>query len=148
MRRRSARLWRDTGGASAVEFALVLGPLLLLTFAIFEFGRLEWTREALQETATAGARCMGMTATSCAAGGAYSSTDSMAFVKAVAGNWGITLADADIALNNNSTCAGVSAPNGFSTVTITYAFQSIVPDEVKALTGGAALSNTACFPNN
>jgi len=131
-----------------VEFAAVLGPLLLLTFSVFEFGRLEWTREALQETASAAARCMAMNSTSCASGGAYSSTNAVAYVKSVAGNWGVTLLDGNITLNNNTTCAGVSAPNGFSSATITYAFQSIVPNEVKALTGGASLSDTACFPNN
>jgi Flp pilus assembly protein TadG len=141
-------LWRDAGGASAVEFAAVLGPLLLLTFSVFEFGRLEWTREALQETATAGARCMGMTTTSCASGGAYSSANTQTYIEGVANSWGITLTSANIALNNNTTCASVTAPNGFSTVTITYTFQSIVPNEVHALTGGTALSTTACFPNN
>jgi len=142
------RLWRDSGGAAAIEFAAVLGPLLLLTFGVIEFGRLLWTREALQETATAGARCMGMIASSCASGGAYSSANTDTYVEAVAAEWGVTLANANITLNNATTCAGVSAPNGFSTVTITYSFQSVVPNEVKSLTGGASLSNTACFPNN
>lgn len=146
--RRMRGLWRDTGGASAVEFAAVLGPLLLLTLSALEFGRLEWTREALQETATAGARCMGMSTTSCASSGAYSSTNTMTYVEGVASNWGVTLTNSNITLNNNTTCAAITAPNGFSTVAITYTFQSIVPNEVKALTGGTALSATACFPNN
>jgi Flp pilus assembly protein TadG len=142
------RLRRDQRGAAAVEFAAVIGPLLLLTLGVFEFGRLLWTREALQETASAGARCMGMSATSCGSGGTYSATNTTTYIEGVANNWGVTLTNADIALNNSTTCAGVSAPNGFSTVTISYTFQSIVPNEVKALTGGEALSNTACFPNN
>ena len=142
------RLRRDKRGAAAVEFAAVIGPLLLLTLGVFEFGRLLWTREALQETASAGARCMGMSATSCASGGSYSSGNTMTYVESVASNWGVTLANTNITLNNSATCAGVSAPNGFSTVTISYTFQSIVPNEVRALTGGEVLSNTACFPNN
>jgi Flp pilus assembly protein TadG len=146
--RRLRDLWRHRGGASAVEFAAVLGPLLLLTFSVFEFGRLEWTREALQETATAGARCMGMTSTSCATAGAYSASNTLTYVEGVASDWGITLTDAQITLNNNTTCASVAAPNGFSSATITYTFQSIVPNEVQALTGGTSLSSTACFPNN
>jgi Flp pilus assembly protein TadG len=42
------RFGRANGGAAAVEFALVVGPLLLLIFGVFEFGRLLWTREAIQ----------------------------------------------------------------------------------------------------
>jgi len=135
------------GGAAAVEFALVLGPLFLLIFGVFEFGRLLWTREALQETATAGARCMAMSVTSCASGGAYSSTSTSTYVEALANNWGVTLTAPNLALNNNATCAGVSAVNGFSSVTITYTFQSVVPNFVTALSGGTTLTTTACFPN-
>lgn len=146
--RQMRRLWRASGGAAAVEFAFVLGPLMLLVFGIFEFGRLLWVREALQETAAAGARCMGMSATSCDASGAYSATKTTTYVEGVATNWGVTLTGADITLNNNTSCAGVSATKGFSTVTITYTFDSVVPNFVKALSSGENLSTTACFPNN
>jgi Flp pilus assembly protein TadG len=135
------------GGAAAVEFAAVLGPLLLLIFGVFEFGRLLWTREALQETAIAGARCMGLSATACASGGGYSAANTQSYIEAVAGNWGVTLTGADIALTSNATCAGVTAPNGFSSVTLTYAFQSVAPNFVTALSGGTTLTTTACFPN-
>jgi Flp pilus assembly protein TadG len=145
--RRVANFWGAHGGATAVEFAAVLGPLMLLIFGVFEFGRLLWTREALQETATAGARCMGMSATSCAAAGAYSSGNTNTYIEGVANSWGVTLTAANITLNNNATCAGVSAANGFSSVTITYTFQSIVPSVVTTLSGGSTLTSTACFPN-
>ncbi len=146
--RPARKLWRDRSGASAVEFALALGPLLLMMFGVEEFGRLLWTREALQETAAAAARCMAMTSTSCAAAGAYSASSTGAYVKSTASNWAVTLADANITLNNNTTCAGVSAPNGFSSVTLSYTFQSVVPNFLSALSSGKALSATACFPNN
>lgn len=145
--RRLRRFGRAEGGAAAVEFAAVLGPLLLLIFGVFEFGRLLWVREALQETATAGARCMGMSATSCAASGAYSSANTTTFLRNTAGGWGVTLTAANITLNNNATCAGVTATNGFSSVTITYTFQSVVPTFVSSLSGGKTLNSTACFPN-
>lgn len=134
-------------GAAAVEFAMVLGPLLLLIFGVFEFGRLLWIREALQETATAGARCMGMSASSCAASGVYSSANTTTYIESAATTWGVTLTGSNITLNNNATCAGVSATNGFSSVTITYTFQSVVPNFVTALSGGTTLTSTACFPN-
>ncbi len=138
---------RDRRGATAVEFAAVLGPLLILIFGVFEYGRLLWTREALQETATAGARCMGMSATSCASGGAYNATSTGTYLKTQATNWGLTLTDANISLNNNTTCAGVSTANGFSSVTITYTFQSIVPSLITSLNTSPVLTSTACFPN-
>jgi Flp pilus assembly protein TadG len=141
------RFGRANGGAAAVEFALVVGPLLLLIFGVFEFGRLLWTREAIQETATAGARCMGLTATTCASGGAYSAASTQTYIEGVATNWGVTLTGANIALSSNATCAGVTAPNGFSTVTLTYTFQSVVPNFITALSGGANLTTTACYPN-
>lgn len=41
------RLIHALGGNSAVEFALVLPPFLLLTFGVPDFGRLYWTQETL-----------------------------------------------------------------------------------------------------
>jgi Flp pilus assembly protein TadG len=146
MRRGFRGFGRAKGGAAAVEFAAVLGPLLILIFGVFEFGRLLWVREALQETAMAGARCMGMSASSCAASGAYSSSNTTTYVENLASGWGVTLTASDISLNNNATCAGVSATNGFSSVTITYTFQSVVPF-ISSLNGGKSLTSTACFPN-
>jgi Flp pilus assembly protein TadG len=130
-----------------VEFAAVLGPLMILIFGVFEYGRLLWTREALQETATAGARCMGMSATTCASGGAYNSTNTTSYIETQANNWGLTLTTSNIALNNTTTCAGVTAANGFSSVTITYTFQSIVPSLITSLNTSPTLTSTACFPN-
>ena len=147
MMRRLRRFGGNQGGAAALEFAMVLGPLLLLVFGVFEFGRLLWVREALQETATAGARCMSMSASGCAAAGAYSSSNTTTFIENTANNWGVTLVATNIALNNNATCAGVTASNGFSSVTITYTFQSILPTFITSLSGGKALTSTACYPN-
>jgi Flp pilus assembly protein TadG len=147
MMKRLARLGRARGGAAAVEFAAVLTPLLLLVFGAFEFGRLLWTREALQETATAAARCMALEASSCASSGAYSSTSTTSYIETQASNWGITLTSSDISLNGSTTCAGVSASNGFSTATLTYTFQSVVPTFISPLRNGINLSSTACYPN-
>jgi Flp pilus assembly protein TadG len=144
---RRARLWADRRGAAAVEFAAVLAPLMILIFGVFEYGRLLWTREALQATATAGARCMGMSSTSCASGGTYNSGNTDTYLESQATNWGITLTSTNITLNNNTTCAGVSAANGFSSVTITYTFQSIVPSLITSLNTSPVLTSTACFPN-
>ena len=126
----------------------MLFPLILMMVGVLEYGRLLWTREALQETADAGVRCMGMTATSCASGGAYSSTNTTTYVEGVAARWGVTLTGSNMTLSNSGACAGVSAPNSFSTVTLTYTFQSIVPLTLLGMSSAANLSTNACFPNN
>lgn len=131
-----------------MEFAVILSLFLTMMFGVTEFGRLLWTREALQETASVGARCMGMNSTSCASAGAYSSAATQTYVQGVASNWGVALTNANVTLNNNNTCAGISSANGFSSVTINYTFQSVVPNLLNALSAGAAISTTACFPNN
>jgi Flp pilus assembly protein TadG len=130
------------GGATAVEFALVVGPLLLLLFAVVEVGRLLWTVNAVQETAIAGARCMGVRNTACSTGGTYNASSTGNYVQRVANDWGVTLTSANITLNDSASCAGVA---GFSQVTITYSFHTIVP----LITGlaGDPLTASACFPH-
>jgi Flp pilus assembly protein TadG len=61
MRRRSFRRFAGArSGATAVEFALVIGPLLLVLLGTVEVSRLLWTRQAIQSVAIAGARCLGV----------------------------------------------------------------------------------------
>jgi Flp pilus assembly protein TadG len=141
-RRRIRRLARDRRGASAVEFALVIGPFMLVLFGVIEFGRLLWTLNALQETAIAGARCMGVLNSACAASGAYSSTNATTFVRSTASGWGVGLTAANVSLNNSTSCAGVT---NFSQVTITYTFQSVIP--LVSQLASYPISVNACFPN-
>lgn len=51
-----ARLWRDERGASALEFALVAVPLLLMTLGAIELGRVLFIREELIYAADQAAR--------------------------------------------------------------------------------------------
>jgi Flp pilus assembly protein TadG len=142
LRRRIRRLAGDRGGASAVEFALIIVPFTLVMFGVIEFGRLLWTLNALQETAIAGARCMGVLNTACTASGAYNSTNATNFIEGTASGWGVTLATSNITVSNSAACAGVG---DFSQVTITYTFVTVIP----ALTqlSNEPLSVNACFPN-
>jgi Flp pilus assembly protein TadG len=45
---RRKRLLSDSSGATAVEFALVATPLLLLILGVLDFGRLYWSRNQLE----------------------------------------------------------------------------------------------------
>ncbi len=145
IRRRLRRLAGDRSGASAVEFALVLGPLIFLILGAMEYGRLLWTKQALQEAAIAGARCMGVLATGCASGGAYSSSNATTYIQGVASGFSLTVPSANVTLNRAASCAGVS---GFSSVSISYTFQAAVPVLLGLASSAMPLTATACFPNN
>lgn len=148
MRKLRRSLRRDDRGSAAVEFAAVAMPLMIMMFGVVEYGRLMWAQEALQQVAAATARCMAMTSTSCASAGAYSSSNTQSYVISQAQALGLTLTNANITLNNDTVCAGVTWPSaGFSTVTLTYSFSSIAPSLLHALNGGVNLSATSCYPN-
>jgi Flp pilus assembly protein TadG len=136
---------RSERGATAVEFGIVALPLFMLAFGIFEFARLYWTQEALQESATAGARCMGILQSSCASNGAYNSGSTVSYIQQVAGNWGITVPSTDITTTNSTSCGGST---GFSQVQITYTFTTLVPNIVPIPRAGKSLTVTSCYPNN
>lgn len=138
-------LLRSCGGATALEFGLVLAPLMALSFGIFEYARLFWDYEALQHTAIAGARCMGIRANSCASSGAYSAASTTTYIQGIASGWGLTIPSGNITLNTSVTCGGVT---GLSQVQLTYTFATIVPQILPSLASGETLTATACFPNN
>jgi Flp pilus assembly protein TadG len=118
--------------------------MAIVLFAIIEVGRAMWTREALQQTAAAGARCMGVLNSNCAAGGAYSAARTTSYVESVASGWGVTLTDSAVGLNRNATCGGVS---GFSSVTLSYTFQTVAAGLIQPL-GAVPMQVMECFPNN
>jgi len=134
---------KDDGG-SAVEFALVVVPLLLIVFGIVEYGRLMWTQAAIQETAMATARCMGLKQSSCATNGIYSQSQTLSFVQAKGLNWSISIPTSGVTLSNSATCSGAS---GFSQVTISFTFACAVPILLASLSDGVQIQAAACFPN-
>jgi Flp pilus assembly protein TadG len=138
------------GGATAVEFALVLPMFLMLVFGSIEFGRLLWTRQALQEAAIAGARCMAIAQgstqhSSCASSGSYSAATTKSYIQSVASGWGLTVPTSGIALYPTGSSTGCT---GLSQVTLTSTFTSVVPKLVRLAAGGTTLTATACYPNN
>ena len=130
-------------GVVAVEFALLAVPFLMLSLGTFEIGRLMWTNEALEATAAIGARCMGVLASSCASSGVYSSTNTSAYIVSVASGWNVTIPSSALTLTTSGTCGGIS---GFSEVTISFTFQTVVPNLLDSLSS-IPLSVQACFPN-
>ncbi len=139
----SRRWLAHQGGAAAVEFSVVVMAMFTLLFGVTELGWYMWTANALQQTAIQAARCMGVLASSCASGAAYSSTNTTNFVQSVATTYGITVPTAGVVLSNSASCGGAS---GFSSVTINYTFRTVVPNLVTGLSS-VAMSESACFPN-
>jgi hypothetical protein len=134
---------RTRRGVTAVEFAIIAPVLMLMGLGTLEYGRLAWTQEALQAAATAGARCMGVLASGCAAGGAYSPGNSKSFVISEAANWNLMLTADNVTVARPTTCGGVA---NFSTVTIAYKFQTVLPLLITALQNGIDLSVSVCYP--
>jgi hypothetical protein len=86
---------------------------------------------------------MGVRETACAPGGTYSATSTKTFVRDWASNLYVSVPDANITLNNAATCSGSA---GFSQVSITYTFNSLITPFLDAI-DQQELSATACFPN-
>ena len=140
----------DQRATTAVEFAILALPLLVLVFGTLEFGRALWVREALQMTAVQAARCMGILSSSCASSGSYSSSNTTTYVENLAAEWGVTLTSANLTTltrnSSNSWCQVSGA--GLSEVTISYTFQSPLAGLISALATGLSLSGHACYPND
>jgi Flp pilus assembly protein TadG len=135
-----ARFKCDARGVAAVEFGLVIVPLLLFMFGIIEFSRAFWAKEALQQTAVDTARCMGLQVSTA---GCTSISGGQAYAVNIGNTWGLTIPTANVTITTGTTCGGVP---GFVTVHITYTFNTVVPALIAGLFGDT-LRASACFPS-
>lgn len=134
---------RHQGGASALEFALVSVPLLLIIVGTVEYGRALWTQQAMQSLAISTARCIGVQQTQCTNSGTYSANKTSTWVIGEAAKLGVPLQAANITVDASTTCRGVA---GFATVAISFVFVSAAPQFITALVLGPTLRADACFP--
>jgi Flp pilus assembly protein TadG len=141
---RRGSLRQDRKAATAVEFALLGTALLWLVFGAIEFGRWMWTIQVLQAAAAEGARCMAVLNSDCASGGAYSSANTLRHVQSVARTWGLTLTSDQVTRDRAASIGGIS---GFSALTLTYSFQSVVSGFLPGLTGTSTLTAQSYVPN-
>lgn len=139
IRQRASGFLRRTDGAAAVEFALVLGPLVVLLVGVIEVGRLIWSGHALDEVAIAAARCVGLHAPGCASNEVIVPTKAIAFAQDAALVWGLALVPEDVSL---ATTQGCAVTTGFPRVALTYRFDSVLPG-----LSGTELDAEACFPS-
>jgi Flp pilus assembly protein TadG len=132
-----ARFARHCGGASAVEFALVAGPFLLLLFGVVEFSRAMWTRQALLDVTASAARCVAIKQLECTdTSGTYSASKTQNFMTTQAKNLGVALSN-QIAVQENAACDGL---DGFTVVTAHAQFNSVFP-----ITDIVSFSSQSCF---
>jgi Flp pilus assembly protein TadG len=135
------RIIADTKAVAAIEFALVGMVMMSFMFGMMEVARAYWDVQIIEEVAIEGARCMGIVASSCASGGAYSSTATTTYIETLSGQRGLQLTATNLTLTRPTTCGGTS---GFSQVAITYTFTSQVSALIPAL-ASVPLSTSACY---
>jgi len=116
-------LVRDCSGAVAVEFLVVLGPLLLLLLGTFDIGIVTLTLTRINYAVEAAAKCGAISAAMCAA-----PAQTSAYGASIAGLRGL---DASRFLVTTAACG--------MNVTVTYAYAGVV---LPAIT----LSAGACYP--
>ncbi len=142
------RFFGDARGASAVEFALVVVPLLLFLFGTVEFARLMWTRQAMQSLSVTAARCIVLLQPDCVSGGAYDMTTTKNFIIARAGSFGVPLVAGNITIDQTADATQDECRiSGFTMVKIDSQFTSPASRLITALAGSTSLQTKACFPN-
>ncbi|OQP88265.1 hypothetical protein BTR14_02130 [Rhizobium rhizosphaerae] len=141
---RIAKLARARQGATAVEFAILIGPMMLLLFGGIEVSRVMWINHALEKVALTSARCIGIRNNACSNAGAYDASRANSYVITAAAGLGITLVASNIVIEDGATCYGAT---GFSKVTLTKTVTSPIPKLIDLLSNSAhQLTAQACFP--
>ena len=131
-----ARLARDQVGGSLVEFALVAPTFLMFIFLILDGGRMLFTKQSLNEVATATARCAAVKMTGCETA---ANAQSWAIARGLArDNLQVSTAVVDVV-----TCNGV-ANMSRATINTTWKKGSmgLLPQSAVPST----LTSIACFP--
>jgi Flp pilus assembly protein TadG len=121
-------------GSAAVEFVLVLPVLLIILFAIIDFGRLLNAKIVLSQAAHEGARAAAL----------VDAAEAQGVISRIIGTMSAGLSEPVI-----EACDSVPAPGSDATVTLTYQFEYVTPLAVFGGFGsesGSTLTATAVAP--
>ena len=99
-------------GSAAVEFVLVLPVLLIILFAIIDFGRLLNAKIVLTQAAHEGARAAAL----------VDEAEAQSVINRIVDTMSAGLDDPDI-----DVCDSIAAPGGDASVTLTYHFDYVTP---------------------
>jgi len=99
-------------GSAAVEFVLVLPVLLIILFAIIDFGRLLNAKIVLTQAAHEGARAAAL----------VDEAEARSVIDRIVDTMSAGLAEPDI-----DVCDSIAAPGGDASVTLTYHFEYVTP---------------------
>lgn len=130
------RLFQNTRGSTAVEFAFVAPAFLSMLFLTMEGGRMVWMHQALKDVAFATARCMAVDAANC---GTEASRKSFAVSRAALSQ--IAIVANNVTIQTNVTC---DSNTGQNRVTITRNFNSPVMGFFPSMS--ETVTSYACFP--
>jgi hypothetical protein len=138
------RCLADRRGAVAIEFAAIALPFILLLAGTMEISRYTWTRVALQDVASAGARCLGLgprQVSDCFDGDSMNTEKTKGFVRQQGMVWGIRIDPSAITPEQSGDCNGIGGSAKFAKVEILHTFTSVLP----ALPD-SEINVEACFP--
>jgi len=126
------RLWRSRDAATAIEMAFLLPVFLMFLLGIEEFGRALWTQTALQFAVERAARCAAVSPSTCEDVPAYAASQV----------FGLSIPSSAFTYTANAVCGAASVVGG-AEVTVSYAFQAVVPQLVPV---DVTLSAKSCHP--
>ncbi|MFO7757062.1 MAG: TadE/TadG family type IV pilus assembly protein [Roseovarius sp.] len=132
------RFLEDRRGAVSIEFAAIALPFILLLAGTMEISRYTWTRVALQDAASAGARCLGLGLAPCVVDESMDASATKEFVRQQATDWGIRVAPSAVTPDLYVECNDIAS---FGKVVIVHGFSSVLP----ALPD-SDITVEACFP--
>ena len=138
------RCLADRRGAVAIEFAAIALPFILLLAGTMEISRYTWTRLALQDVASAGARCLGLGPrpdSDCFDSDSMDEAKTKGFVRQQGMVWGIGIDKTKIMPEQSGDCNGIGGSAKFAKVEIRHTFTSVLP----ALPD-SEINVEACFP--
>ena len=134
-----SRFVRDEVGASATEFALVAPAFLMFLFLILDGGRNMFTKQALNELASATARCAAIKATGCTT---ISATQNWAAARGIARSM-LSISAANVTVVQSTTCNGQA---NMATVAISMTYKKGALTLLPQNTVPSTLTSNACFP--
>jgi len=129
---------RNRRGAVAIEFAAIALPLMLLLGGSIEISRYVWTRLALQDAASTGARCVGLRLAPCFVAENMDTGGTVSFVQEQAAAWAIDIPNESVTPEAVTACHGVA---DFAKIAIRHRF-----NDVLAILPEIWIDVDACFP--